>query len=560
MQPINHAFILFFSIFLFFSTTIVYADDNELNTETELNSAKFESVKQRLENIEITLEQTKTYLKAQLSKYKKAVDESNKIQLQKEITQTRAQIDELNKSFTTLSTGGIPFDNNATKKNKKLDWHDDLMEIIKPLFTALKDITKKPREIDTLKRQIESDEEQLKLISQALQHISQLETLAFNSVAKQHLLTIKNARLQEKKDNERHKNISQFQLDELLNDKESVLDTTNQKFKTFITGKGLTLLIAITVFSLILFFGNYLQKSLDKKAQSKHLKFSHRLRRIIFRAATIIFATFTMLVVFYIRNDWLFMGLAFIFLIGVAFSLKNTLPQYLNEIKMLLNISTVREGERVIYNGIAWKVETLNIQSTLVNPCLRGGMMRMSLRQLADLHSRPFDKNEPWFPCNEKDFVVLDAGQGQFGQILLASPEFVEMRALGGSIITMPTADFIALNPRNLSNKTFSVRTVFGIDYGLQKISTGDVVTIFEKELAQQIKQQEYGQFLIKVEAEFNTANASSIDYKLIAHFEGAGAKYYRYMGRNLQKFAVNVCNNNNWSIPYQQIVLHKAD
>ncbi len=559
MKTISQFLILFFTLALFISTSIASGNnENELADKASLS--KLETIKQRLENIDVTLKQTGSTLKKQLRQYKKAVDESHKNQIQADISNTRIKINELNQSFVTLSTGGIQFNDAVKKSNTKLDWQADLMEIIKPLFTAMKDITKKPREIDNLKRQIDTYHDQLKLNNQALAHIEQLEKLAFNKTTKIHLQAIKKQRLQEKKNDERHKNVSQFQLDELLNNKESVLDATNQKFKSFITGKGLTLLIAITVFSLILVAGNYLQRSLDNKAETKHLKFSQRLRRIIFRAATIIFAMFALLVVFYIRNDWLFMGLAFIFFIGAAFSLKNTLPQYINEIKMLLNISTVREGERIIYNGIAWKVETLNIQSTLVNPCLRGGKMRMSLRQLASLHSRPYDKNEPWFPCNENDYVVLDAGQGQFGQILLASPEFVEMRALGGSIITIPTAEFIALNPSNISNKTFSVRSIFGIDYGLQKISTTEVITIFENELAEQIKQEKYGQYFIKVEAEFNSANASSIDYKLIAHFEGAAAKHYRYIGRHLQKFAVNVCNNNNWSIPYQQIVLHKAN
>jgi hypothetical protein len=41
------------------------------------------------------------------------------------------------------------------------------------------------------------------------------------------------------------------------------------------------------------------------------------------------------------------------------------LPSFIREVMLLLNIGAVREGERVVYNGIPWLVKTLNLYQYL---------------------------------------------------------------------------------------------------------------------------------------------------------------------------------------------------
>jgi hypothetical protein len=91
----------------------------------------------------------------------------------------------------------------------------------------------------------------------------------------------------------------------------------------------------------------------------------------------------------------------------------------------------------------------------------------------------------------------------------------------------------------------------------LQDIATSEVLETFKKEINEQIKTTHYGNFFTRIDVEFNLANASSLDYKIIAHFDGQAAKSYRSITRDLQKYCVNVCNTHNWSIPYQQLVVH---
>jgi hypothetical protein len=79
---------------------------------------------------------------------------------------------------------------------------------------------------------------------------------------------------------------------------------------------------------------------------------------------------------------------------------------FVREVTLLLNLGAVREGERVMYNGIPWLVRSLNFYTRLVNPELEGGDIRLPLRDFHDLRSRSFDANEPWFPTRLNDWVI----------------------------------------------------------------------------------------------------------------------------------------------------------
>jgi hypothetical protein len=57
----------------------------------------------------------------------------------------------------------------------------------------------------------------------------------------------------------------------------------------------------------------------------------------------------------------------------------------------------------------------------------------------------------------------------------------------------------------------------------------------------------------------FEQANTSSLDYKIIASFEGSAAGYYNDILRDLQRFAVDTCNQQQWIIPYSQLVVHQG-
>ena len=99
--------------------------------------------------------------------------------------------------------------------------------------------------------------------------------------------------------------------------------------------------------------------------------------RRIEKLLTVIGATSAFVIVLYISGDWVLLILAVIFLLGIAWTAKRGLPVFWEQIKLLLNLSTVRENERVVYNGIPWRVVSLNIYSRLENPALENAKIRL---------------------------------------------------------------------------------------------------------------------------------------------------------------------------------------
>ena len=58
------------------------------------------------------------------------------------------------------------------------------------------------------------------------------------------------------------------------------------------------------------------------------------------------------------------------------------------QVRKALNPALVREGERVMIDGIPWRVDAIGVFSKLRNPLLAGGEMRLPIRSLPNLKSR----------------------------------------------------------------------------------------------------------------------------------------------------------------------------
>jgi len=228
----------------------------------------------------------------------------------------------------------------------------------------------------------------------------------------------------------------------------------------------------------------------------------------------------------------------------------------MEQIRLILNIGPVRENERIIYEGIPWKVSHLGFYSQLTNPELSGGLMRLPARTLLDFHSRPFDKDEIWFPTSKHDWVILS--DETYGKVLLQTPEYVQILQLGGARRTYPVSEFLNLAPKNLS-KNFRVKSLFGIDYNHQSISTTEAPDVFQKQIQEELIRLFGKEPFNGVSVNFASAGASSLDYEILADFKGEAADKYQKIRRAIQSICVDVCNEQGWGIPFQQITIHQA-
>jgi hypothetical protein len=291
--------------------------------------------------------------------------------------------------------------------------------------------------------------------------------------------------------------------------------------------------------------------------QEKKRTFFIRLSDVIYHIITVAGSTSALLAVLYMAGDWLLLSFMIIILIGIALSAKAGLPRGWKQIQLMLNLGTVREGERIIYNGVPWKVASLSLNSKLENPLLEPDTVRVRLTELFNANSRKYHPNEPWFPSKIGDWVIL--ADRTRGQVFSQTSEMVQLILRGGSRKTYLTQDYLGLSPHNLS-ADFRIKVVFGFDYKHQSVITEEIPAQLTVALKQGFAQKGYADVILQLKTEVQSAGDSSINLVVIADFAGQTAAYYNRFKRIIQTLTIQACTANNWGIPFPQLTLHRAD
>jgi hypothetical protein len=280
-----------------------------------------------------------------------------------------------------------------------------------------------------------------------------------------------------------------------------------------------------------------------------------RLVELIHRVLTVLMVILGPMVVFYMVEDWVLFSLGILILIGLAWTLRQTIPHYWQQVQIFLNIGSVREGERIDMDGLPWLVRQINIFCILVNPHA-GLSQRVPITDLVGKKSRPLADNEPWFPCRAGDWVILS--DGVRGKVIGISQELVQLVERGGAQVTYETSVFLAQSPRNLATN-FRIKEIFGICYALQKDSTTHIPEFLHDYIKQRVEQEGYGESLLNLRVEFAQASNSSLDIAVIADFRGELGDLYNRLRRSIQRWCVDACTQQGWEIPFPQMTLHGA-
>ena len=160
------------------------------------------------------------------------------------------------------------------------------------------------------------------------------------------------------------------------------------------------------------------------------------------------------------------------------------------------------------------------------------------------------------FPCREGDGVLLN--DDTRGQVVLQTPEVVQLDAPGSALITYPTEQFLDANPRNLS-QGFRLSITFGIDYAHQAACTKEIPEIMKQKLAEGLIETVSEEELKCLLVEFKEAGASSLDYMVFAELAGSAAPRYAALKRAMFRILVDASNENGWVIPFTQLTVHQA-
>lgn len=504
-----------------------------------------------------SLQEKRQQRKALQQQLAKVAEEDEKKDLQQEIDDLKTDIKQLNQSFEQIIIGGLDLDPFSDVPEQPFDWKEELILATKPIIDALKDLTEKPRKIEKLRGDINQLQEQRHLIELALGAIARFQPDIMDQSIKTEFDSIATKWLKRQADNAHDLEIARFQLASLENNNKNWWQSLKIGIADFAQGRGLTLTIAIVAaLSAWMMMRGLLwlyQKKLISPGQRKSIH--ARLAGYAYRILTGLLVMLAILFTFYLSNDFLLLTLALIVLIAVIVSFRHLLPRYINEARLLLDIGPVRIGERITYNGLPMQVRSINVDSLLRNPDLKG-IVRLPLSALNDMVSRP-DIDEPWFPCRAGEYIMLP--DGRFGEVLEQTLELVKLQ-MKGSLVQFPAAEFFRLDMLNLSRQGFVVVVTFGIDYQHQAQCLDEVPTRLREGLEHALAQAEFSDKIDSLLVEFKEANTNSLDYLIVVNCKGEAASSYFTINRFIQKTCVEVCNREHWIIPFTQLTVHQGE
>lgn len=509
-----------------------------------------------LEELGVAIKEKTQQLKKLKSNVRKSVSNPD---LELEIEVIEQQLETLNKSFEQVAIGSINLDVLGIDSQPNT-WQEELTLVVKPLLENLRGLTEQPRRKENLRQIISTQRETAKKAKQALASIDELLTQSPSKTQKQLLGDVKSRWLRTKEDAERQEQLALYQLTSLNGGNEHWLNSLKESAINFFQDRGLTLFIAIIASLSIWLLLIGLRKIFDRQGKKSAKRVNRTTYRVIAyaqRLLTVFLIVIAILTVFFVRGDVLLLVITLALLFASALGLKNLLPQFIAESRLLLNIGAVREHEMVMIDGVPWRVASINIFSKFANPEIQG-TLRLPLSSLKGMISRPVI-NEKWFPSSIGDWVLDD--EKKLYEVIKQTPVIVELQSAQGTNKLVSTQDYFSAGLVNLTkSKQIRITNSFGLDYSLQSIALDVVPKTLQKYVKQHLEQASLDTKNIDVRVEFDKAGESSLDYLIIALLGSNASKYFYRIERTIQQACVAACNANNWAIPYPQLTIHKGD
>ncbi|MDR2550503.1 MAG: hypothetical protein LBD10_09940 [Desulfobulbus sp.] len=490
-------------------------------------------------------------------KQKASASESEKQTLQEELGKLDKQLADTAADFERIATGVSPqvF---GDKEKVSFSWKDELTVLLEPSIKELKQLTARARQKTELKDTINDYNQQLATARGAVAHLNKLINETGDGNIKNYLGELLPAWQNVEKRLDSKLDLAKRELAKLEDKDVSLLKSSGNSVREFFRDRGRFMLISLLVFAGILLAFRLVARLLFfviPGARKEQRPFHVRILDVFLKIFSMVAAVGGLIFVLYTAEDWLLLSAAIILLLGVVWAVRQTLPKMWKQVRIVLNMGSIREGERVMYNGVPWRVEALNVFCKLHNPAL-GMYLRIPIESMIGVVSRPYHHDEPWFPCKRGDWVAIDAKP--FAKVVSLSHEQVEVVELGGRRTVYQTSAFLGKSPANLSSN-FSLRVVFGLSYALQSEITTTVLATLKDFLQKKMEEQSYAENCLSLSVDFLQAGPSSLDVAILADFKGEAAPAYRRIERALSKWAVDCCNLHGWDIPFPQMTVHLA-
>ncbi|HHH20053.1 MAG TPA: mechanosensitive ion channel [Campylobacterales bacterium] len=519
--------------------------------------AKSDSTLFALQELQNSKQILQKEVETQSKALKAATSDDEKQQFKESINKLNQQVDAIETKFERIATG---IDISTVKPEEVISnttLSEDFQMLLKPLIASAKGATKEMRQKSELQEEIEHYKRILPSAVKAYENIQTLLKDANSTDLKGELKPLEKYWLQQIQLLSSNLNASLHQLDTLEQNSVSFVDAFQTNTKSFFEERGLFLFEGLVAFILVIvlmqLFHMWIVKIFPIFTKPNR-SFFLRLIDLFYRILMVIMAIVVPMAIFYVEEDWFLFSIGILVLFGLAWTFRHIISKLWQQALLLLNVGSVREDERIFYEGLPWRVRNINIFTVLENPISKV-RLRIPIESLIGLTSRPAGKNEPWFPCRIGDWMMLT--DGYYGVVTGISLEFIEFQDLGGGQRTYLVSSFLQLSPTNVSTD-FRIVQTFGISYQHQRESTTTVIQQLEAFIRNKIQQEEYDTHLKLLLVQFDSAEDSSLNVAVIANFDGELAPFYFKLKRSISRWCVDACNAYGWEIPFPQLTIHQ--
>ncbi len=496
---------------------------------------------------------------------KKNLHPNDAEEIERRIQQLSNQKAELNRLFERDSLGVEPsrLSLTPTEEEAPYDWKHELLTIVQPVFTEMQRMTQTQRVRENLRQRHEEIIELLKTIDKSKEHLQTLTDRGELSEPVRKRLELLDERLENnRKDAEREYQIIEENL-LALEDTRSFFERLWVSILEFIKGRGFILVTAFGTFFTILYLSSrllsYLSDRRERLGYTRRVNVKWRFMVLFYRLFTFIIALISLLVVLHSMGDMVLFGLAILILLALLLSFRNYLPTYISELRTFLNLGQARQGERVIYNGLPWKIDKINLYfAYLVNPELNNGRIRLTVTMLGTLVSRPVLLDEIWFPCKVGDSLILP--DGTYVEVLRQTPESIYLESFNAHII-YPTNEFLAAKPRNISKGFYAVID-FGLAYTHFNLPVDEVFAKIHAGVESHLEAEDSGVAgqINSISVEFRRIEEGrSLLYTVILDMKGTAASYYFQVQRMAQEACLRTAQKEGWTMPFTQVSIHRG-
>ena len=232
---------------------------------------------------------------------------------------------------------------------------------------AVGDVTEKPRKIERLKKRVAALENQLNSFQVGRENIQSLLAMDPQSLdptesssqkipmaALENLKNKYNIELVQVKLEEARRNLGK----RIRRAANLFWGSATRSVQDFFKHRGLNLLItADDLFCLVVPVDQTARlSSWAKRVSSKFHPWTRKLLVTAYSVLVLMLCVISSLIALYFINDWLLLSVIILFMLAIFWASRQFIPRLFQEVRLALNLGTVKEKERVIWNGVPWEV------------------------------------------------------------------------------------------------------------------------------------------------------------------------------------------------------------